>query len=100
MATLLPALSTSAARATAASPGAGTGQSVPIDEGTILNAWAGAEYSSSWTSDGMMTAVGARSAIATRMARSRTLGSCSGTVTICTYSLATSLNSDNRSTSC
>ena len=47
-----------------------------------------------------MMAVGARSASATRIARSRTLGSCSGTVTICTYSLATSLNSDSRSTSC
>ena len=34
-----------------------------------------------------MMAVGARSASATRIARSRTLGSCSGTVTICTYSL-------------
>ena len=34
------------------------------------------------------------------IARSSTLGSCSGTVTICTNSLATSLNSDSRSTSC
>ena len=100
MATLLPALRTSAARAMAASCGAGTGQSVPSDDGTILNAWAGAEYSSSWTSAGMISAVGARSARAVRMARSSTLGSCSGTVTICTYSLATSLNRESRSTSC
>jgi glycosyl transferase family 20 len=42
----------------------------------------------------------ARSARAVRMARSGTLGSCSGTVTICTYSLTTSLNSESRSTSC
>ena len=84
----------------ASSCGAVTGQSVPSDDGTILNAWAGAEYSSSWTSAGMMSAVGARSAIAVRMARSNTLGSCSGTVTICTYSLATSLNRESRSTSC
>jgi len=46
-----------------------------------LNAWAGGEYSSSWTSEGMMMAVGARSAMAVRIARSSTLGSCSGTVT-------------------
>ncbi len=76
------------------------GQLVPSDEGTILNSWVGAEYSSSCTSAGMMIAVGARSASAMRMARSSTLGSCSGTVTICTYSLATSLNRLSRSTSC
>jgi hypothetical protein len=35
---------------------------MPRLEGTILNACVGAEYSSSWTSDGMMIAVGARAA--------------------------------------
>ena len=64
-----------------------------------MNACAGAEYSSC-RSAGMMSAVGARSAIAMRMARSIRFGSCAGTVTICTYALATSLNSDSRSTSC
>ena len=65
-----------------------------------MNSCVGAEYASSCTSEGMITAVGARSVMATRMARSSTLGSCSGTVTICTYSLATSLNRLSRSTSC
>ena len=45
-----------------------TGHAVPSDDGTILNAWLGAAYVSSWTSAGMMIAVGARSARATRMA--------------------------------
>ena len=84
MATFCPAFRISAARRIAASSGAVVGQSSPMLDGTILNAWVGAEYGSSWTSDGMMIAVGARSASATRMARSSTLGSCSGTVTICT----------------
>ena len=97
---MLPALRISAARRIASSPAEVTGHSVPIEDGTILNAWVGAEYSSSCTSVGMMIAVGARSAWAVRMARSSTLGSCSGTVTIWTYSLATSLNSESRSTSC
>ena len=84
----------------ASSSGTVTGQSMPRLEGTILNACSGAEYSSSCTSAGMMIAVGARSDSAVRMARSSTLGSCSGTVTICTYSLATSLYRLSRSTSC
>ncbi len=84
----------------AASSGTVTGHSAPSEEGTILNAWVGPEYSSSCTSAGIIIVVGARSATATRTARSSTLGSCSGTVTICTYSLATSLNREIRSTSC
>ena len=48
----------------------------------------------------MITAVGARRPTAVRIARSSTSGSCSGTVTICTYSLATSLKRLSRSTSC
>ena len=68
----------------AAPSGTVVGQPRPRLEGTILNAWAGAEYFSSCTSDGRISAVGARSASATRIARSSTLGSCSGTVTICT----------------
>ena len=97
---MLPALRISAARATASPSGTAVGQSIPRLDGTILNACVGAEYTSSWTSEGMMIAVGARSASATRIARSRTPGSCSGTVTIWTYSLATSLNRLSRSTSC
>ena len=84
MATLLPALRTSAARVIASSAGTVVGQSSPMLDGTILNACVGAEYSSSWTSAGMMIAVGARSVSATLIARSSTFGSCSGTVTICT----------------
>ena len=60
----------------------------------------GGVYSSSCTSAGMITAVTVRRVIAVRIARSSTLGSCSGTVTICRYSPATSLYSDIRSTSC
>ena len=68
----------------ASSSGWISGQRVPRLEGTILNSCVGGVYSSSCTSLGMMMAVGARSASAIRMARSSTLGSCSGTVTICT----------------
>ena len=69
-------------------------------EGTILNACVGGVYSSSCTSAGMITAVGARRAYAVRTARSRTFGSCSGTVTVSMKSEATSLNRLCRSTSC
>ena len=79
-----PALRMSAARRTPASSGVTDGQEIPRLEGTCLNACPGGVYSSSWTSDGRMIAVGAWFAIAIRIARSRTFGSCSGTVTIWT----------------
>lgn len=84
MATVLPALRISAARAMAASSGAMAGYSMPRLEGTIMNACSGGEYGSSCTSAGMISAVGARWVIAMRIARSSTLGNCSGTVTIWT----------------
>lgn len=84
IATRLPALSTSAAARTAASSGTVSGHWMPMLEGTILKSWVGAEYSSSWTSAGMITAVTVRLPMAVRIARSSTLGSCSGTVTMCT----------------
>ena len=61
-----------------------SGHCTPRLDGTILNACAGGEYSSSCTSAGMMTADGARRAVAVRIARSSTFGNCSGTATICT----------------
>ncbi len=69
-------------------------------EGTCLNACAGGVYSADCRSLGMITTVGALRVIAVRNARSIALGSCSGTFTSTRYSLATSLNSACRSTSC
>lgn len=48
----------------------------------------------------MINAVGARYASAVRIARSGAFGSCSATATSTRYSLATSLTSAGRSTSC
>ena len=99
-ATFFPAHSTSAARSSACSVGSACQPPVPRLEGTILNSWPGGSYSSSCTSAGMITAVGALRAQAVRIARSSTLGSCSGTVTVSRNSEATSLNRECRSTSC
>ena len=73
-----------AAAVTAASSGRVVAAVRPRLEGTCLNAWPGGVCSSSRTSDGKITQVGASAPTAIRMARSIRLGSCSGTVHICT----------------
>jgi len=83
-ATLEPALRISAARAMSSGPGVVTEDDIPRLEGTCLNACSGGVYSRSSTSAGKIKAVGARSTVAMRIARSMRLGSCCGTVHICT----------------
>ena len=60
----------------------------------------GSSISSSWMSDGTITQVTERVARAICTARSIRCVTCAGTIATWTYSLATSLNSDPRSTSC
>lgn len=97
---MAPPVSTAAARRRSSRPGVISGVVSPRLDGTIQSAWAGALYSSSCTSDGMIMAAGACWLKATRIARSSTFGSCSGTVTISQYCDTTSLYSVSRSISC
>ncbi len=96
----VPSLRTWAARRTSSSPGTIVGLAVTVPVCTVSCACTGVAAASSWMSLGTMTQVTVRSASAIRNARSRTCRADSGVMIVCTYSLATSLNSEGRSTSC
>ncbi len=100
IATRSPLLSTSAARTRSACCGITRGLGIGPPEKTAPWARGGSSNSSSWRSDGMITQVTERVARAIWTARSIRWVTCAGTVAIWTKSLATSLNSETRSTSC
>ncbi len=100
IATRRPAFRTSAARRRSFSAGTTRGADQPTPLWMVACLWGGCSMSTSWTSFGTIRVVTVRSARAMRTARSTRWRACDGTMSVWTYSRATSLKRFGRSTSC